>query len=89
MGYKTLNVGNGSYVVSSNIDSILPLSGKRLMTEITARKAANPQEKVMLHDCANGKPRKSVVILKDGSYYMSFLTVKTLLKRLNKSNDEI
>ena len=89
MEYKTLDIGNGSYVMRSKINSILPLSGKRLMTEITARKGTDPQEKVMLYDCANGKARKAVIVLDDGSYYVSLLNAKTLSKRFNESNDKI
>ena len=84
MNGMTLNLGNGYYVTVSSIQAILELSGKKLMNEVSVRREIDPKEKAMLYDCAKGRPRKSVVVLNDGSYYICSLTSKALNKRLNE-----
>ena len=88
MESRTLNVGNESYVMVSSIEAILSCSGKKLMNELAERKDINSKEKIMLHDCTKARMRKSVIVTKDGTYYVCALTTKALNKRLNELKEK-
>lgn len=83
-----LAIGFGNYINADEIVAVRPYDTKKLIGEVRARINAEPTQKALVQDCTKGKKKASVVICKDGVYYVTAKTTKTLVAQLNRLENE-
>lgn len=82
-------IGFSNYVDSNQIQAVRPYDSARLLNDVRLRlNNSDPFHKVMIHDCSMNRPKNSIIICKDGVYYLSNKTVGYIVKQLNGAKPE-